>query len=314
MIAPPPSVPLCCPVHRTPLEGLRCPRGESFEAVDGIPVLLADARERAEVLATDWAKAGGAAGPLQFYNRTEDHDSYCRSELEHLRGELLRGLGEVRARGPVLEIGSGKGALQGLGGDYVACDYSLTALQRWVRPEHVRVCASAERLPFPDASFRFVFSVAALEHVPDVAAAFAEIDRVLAPGGVAWLGPAWHCIQDNCEGIPVRPYSDLSPLQKLRKLSFPVRQSLLVKTFTTLPARILRRALWRGGPTALRFTRLRPDYRTFWMSDSDACSRLDSHEGCLFFTSRCYTVLQPGPGAWTQLLARHQAVVARKPS
>jgi SAM-dependent methyltransferase len=303
---------LACPVHGAPLSAqLDCPHGESYPAVGGIPVLLADERERAQVVRGDIE----GATPLRFYNRTDDHDSYCRSELVEIQRDLAGALAESRASGPVLEIGSGKGALQGTGVDYVACDYSLSALATYLRPEHQRVCASAERLPFPDATFRFVFTVAALEHVPQADLAFAEIERVLAPGGVAYLAPAWHCVQWNCEGIPVRAYSELSLRQKLVKLSLPLRQSLPWKAATSLPARALRRALWslRPLPTALRFTRLRPDYETFWMSDSDAAARIDSHEGCLFFESRGYEVLRPGPGAAAQLLARHHAVVVRKP-
>ena len=40
------------------------------------------------------------------------------------------------------------------------------------------------RLPFADASFDMVFSKDALLHVPDKDALFAEIFRVLKPGGV----------------------------------------------------------------------------------------------------------------------------------
>ena len=46
------------------------------------------------------------------------------------------------------------------------------------------VQAPPGRLPFADASFDVVFSKDALLHVPDKDALFAEIFRVLAPGGV----------------------------------------------------------------------------------------------------------------------------------
>jgi ubiquinone/menaquinone biosynthesis C-methylase UbiE len=46
----------------------------------------------------------------------------------------------------------------------------------------VRV-GDAERLPFPDASFDIVYSYGVLHHTPDTPRAFAEVHRVLRPGG-----------------------------------------------------------------------------------------------------------------------------------
>ncbi|HRY42683.1 MAG TPA: methyltransferase domain-containing protein [Thermoanaerobaculia bacterium] len=46
------------------------------------------------------------------------------------------------------------------------------------------LCADAQRLPFRDASFERVLAAEVLEHLPDDAAALAEIRRVLAPGGL----------------------------------------------------------------------------------------------------------------------------------
>ncbi len=284
-----PDLGLVCPVHGEALREEQGPgattwlvgvgHGERYPVAGGVPVLIADPGERRGVVETDWSAAPKRGRALDFYNRTDDHDGFLRTQLDEIRGDVEGALGLSRARGPVLEIGSGKGALQGIGGDYVALDYSLTALTSYVRAEHRRVCASAERLPFRDGAFRFVLTIASLEHVPGADRAFAEIDRVLAPGGVAYLAPAWHCEQYNCEGIPVRPYADLDLRQRFVKATLPLRQSLLVKALRTFPARVVRRALWSAAPapTSLRFDALRPDYETFWTSDSDAASRLDSH-------------------------------------
>jgi ubiquinone/menaquinone biosynthesis C-methylase UbiE len=43
--------------------------------------------------------------------------------------------------------------------------------------------AEAERLPFPDASFDVVISNGVIDLIPDKDAVFAELFRVLAPGG-----------------------------------------------------------------------------------------------------------------------------------
>ncbi|WP_308425285.1 class I SAM-dependent methyltransferase [Deinococcus knuensis] len=53
--------------------------------------------------------------------------------------------------------------------------------------------ASAEALPFPDASFDVVLFARVLAHLPDQARALAEARRVLRPGGRVWVaahGPA----------------------------------------------------------------------------------------------------------------------------
>jgi ubiquinone/menaquinone biosynthesis C-methylase UbiE len=54
------------------------------------------------------------------------------------------------------------------------------------------VAADATRLPFPDGAFDAIIAAEILEHLPDDAAAMAEIARVLRPGGtVAVTVPAW---------------------------------------------------------------------------------------------------------------------------
>ena len=53
---------------------------------------------------------------------------------------------------------------------------------------HMRlVCGDVSRLPFTSSYFDLVTSVAALEHFLDVPSVVSEVNRVLRPGGVAWI-------------------------------------------------------------------------------------------------------------------------------
>jgi SAM-dependent methyltransferase len=55
-------------------------------------------------------------------------------------------------------------------------------------PDQVNVCVmDAARLSFPDNAFDFIFSSLVFEHISDVPRAAAEINRVLRPGGTAWI-------------------------------------------------------------------------------------------------------------------------------
>jgi SAM-dependent methyltransferase len=279
-------------------------------------VLLPDRDQRQRVAMTDWSKQdSAAASAIDFYNQATYEAIYARAEQSNEQADIERWLGQSALKGPTLEIGSGRGGLQGIGQDYVALDYSFTALRKHIDPKFQRVCGTADRLPFFDNTFGFIFTVTALEHVPAADAAFEEIHRVLKGGGIAYLAPAWHCVQWICDGVRVRTYRELDLGQKWAKLTLPIRTQPAAKAMATLPRRLLRRATWSitGGRTQFRFTRLRAEYSHFWESDCDACSRLDSHEACLFFQSRGYDVMQPGAGALRQVLARHGAVVVRKP-
>ncbi|HLF61661.1 MAG TPA: class I SAM-dependent methyltransferase [Acidimicrobiia bacterium] len=87
----------------------------------------------------------------------------------------------------VLEVGCGSGhltkRLAGKGVDIVGIDANPNA--REVAGTQRVLCMQAERLEFDDQEFKAVISVHAIEHIPPLDAAIAEIARVLQPQGRA---------------------------------------------------------------------------------------------------------------------------------
>lgn len=86
----------------------------------------------------------------------------------------------------VLDLGAGAGIvsqmnLRGLGPRVVGVDLDPRVVDNPYLDEG-RV-ASAEAIPFPDASFDLVFSVSVVEHLADPVKAFRDVLRVLRPGG-----------------------------------------------------------------------------------------------------------------------------------
>ena len=170
--------------------------------------------------------------------------------------------------------------------NYVGIDLARSAGLGYRKPF---VTASCEKLPFADRSFDAAWSYAVLEHVPDPEAAFSEMRRVLRPGGLLLLAPAWQCRPWAAEGYPVRPFSDFDWRGKLIKLSIPLRDSIAFRAMHLFPRRLARLAVQLAAPRRpLRFCyrRLKPNYEQFWMSDSDALNSMDPFEAILWFRSR----------------------------
>ncbi|NUT99428.1 MAG: class I SAM-dependent methyltransferase [Saccharothrix sp.] len=102
-------------------------------------------------------------------------------------------LAGVRAGDRVLDIGCGPGYLTslaaGAGGRAVGVDVSEPMVDEARRLRGSGTCTfeigRAEALPFEDASFDVIVSALAVHHIPEEhrAAAYAEMRRVLKPGG-----------------------------------------------------------------------------------------------------------------------------------
>jgi SAM-dependent methyltransferase len=88
----------------------------------------------------------------------------------------------------ILDVGCGRGGvveqLRPHVGQFVAIDLDFVSLREHRLPALRRACSPSERLPFPDGIFDIVCSSWVLEHLEHPDIAFAEVARVLAPGGV----------------------------------------------------------------------------------------------------------------------------------
>ena len=183
----------------------------------------------------------------------------------------------------VLDIGSGGGYLQDVVENYTGLDIAASAAPLYHKKF---VVGSATAMPFPDNNFDAAWSIWAFEHIPNPEQALAETRRVVRPGGILLLMPAWNVPPWFAQGYPVRPYSDLDLQSRLIKASIPLRESFLYGAILQLPVRISRHVASLFGPTRLRYTALDANFDKRWMHDSDAVNSIDSHEMILWFISR----------------------------
>ena len=105
---------------------------------------------------------------------------------ERTRGKLYELLGSHEGES-ILEIGCNDGKFVALvqercpGVFIVGCDIDAEAVRR----AQSAACSvmSAENLSYPDSSFDKIAGSHVIEHIPDTCRAFAEMERVLKPGG-----------------------------------------------------------------------------------------------------------------------------------
>jgi ubiquinone/menaquinone biosynthesis C-methylase UbiE len=122
-----------------------------------------------------------------------------------------------------LEIGAGTGYFSlnllsaGVIGEATCSDISpgmLDTLQANARELGLEVRAApadAERLPFEDGSFDLVLGHAVLHHIPDLQRAFAEFERVLAPGGTILFAGEPSRYGDRLARVPKRVATAIAP-------------------------------------------------------------------------------------------------------
>ena len=216
------SVGLICPACRGPLAGLACPDcGRGFPEVSGLPDFRVEAdryldleAERAKALRLAAIAPGVDVEGLAraYYAMTPDVEPRRRGfYLAHILGAEARGsalASLLPRRGRILEVGCGTGgllaasALRGLAieGTDIALRWLVVARRRLDdRGLSVPlVAASADRLPYPDASFDALVADSVVEHLDDPAGAFREWARVLRHGGSLriWSPNRWALATD----------------------------------------------------------------------------------------------------------------------
>ncbi len=133
---------------------------------------------------------GATATPRTDYEAAAA--AYARNRAVHpgVVADLIREA-ELRAGSRVLDVGCGTGNYARALQEATGCAVSGVepSDQMRLRAERAATWAallagSAETLPFPDSSFDLVYSTDVIHHVGDRAAYFAEVSRVLAPGGL----------------------------------------------------------------------------------------------------------------------------------
>src|SRR5688572_1374985 len=242
----------------------------------------------------DYAYTGeGRAAVLKDNpSTTAAENARTASNIEWRVSEFVRAHHLEKAR--VLDVGSGSGYLQDVVDDYTGIDISRSVASHY----HKRfVAGTATAMPFKDHEFDALWSIWVLEHIPNPEAALSEIRRVVKPGGLIYMLPAWDCTPFAAQGYEVRPYEDFGIGGKVVKGSIPIRSLREFWLVTALPNRAIRSVASVWGPTRLHYRRLTPNYQEYWQADSDAVNSLDRAEMAMWFETRGDTCLNC-EGSW----------------
>lgn len=224
--------------------------------------------------------------PAREFYGVDDVSRYGRASLTVFEEQIVHEIRSLSVRDPlVVELGCGQTRWEQLPGRYVAYDLSFVVLRN--RKER-RLQGDMQKLPLQDQSVDFIFSIAAIEHIPFPELVLEEIARVLKPGGKAFLAPAWFCRPWAAKGLPVKTYAELPWPDKIRKASLIIRNNVVWRSIGIFPRRFWRELRWlfTRKPQPFDYQRLEPNLDEYIMSDSDAFTSMDPHAAILFFISR----------------------------
>ena len=120
-----------------------------------------------------------------------------------------------------------------------------------------------------------------------------ELKRVIKKTGVVYFNPAWNVRSWASSGLTIRPYSDLSNLDKIRKFIIPLRESLIYRSLITFPSRIvgLFYFFFLSSSYNLYYRKLSANYEKYWVNDADACNSIDPFHAILWFLKNDFICL-----------------------
>ena len=185
----------------------------------------------------------------------------------------------------VLEVGSGRGYLQDVVGDYTGLDISPSVGRFYHKPF---VLGLRDGAPLPDNSYD-----ARLVHLGDRARSQPRtgLPRNAARREERRLALSVSRLELHAVGRPGlrRPsvYRSGSRRHAGQAARFPSSEHLYQASYTA-PHPDLRWLSYEAlrAPTTLHYRRLTPNYDKFWEGDGDAVNSLDRYEALLWFLSR----------------------------
>jgi len=213
---PPSWPPWICPRHAKRLEEagdeLRCPHGDAYTRVDGIPRFV-DASSYADAFGEQWRR----------FHRTQ-LDSYTGTTLSRDRARRCLGpLWDDLAGKNILECGCGAGRFTEVLLERSARVTSID-LSRAVEANaanfppgasHRIAQADVLALPFPPGSFDVVFALGVVQHTPDPERTIAALYEQVRPGGalvfdhysrhVQWLVSVRPLVREVLRRLPSQP-------------------------------------------------------------------------------------------------------------
>jgi len=147
-----------------------------------------------------------------FRREREDPVPFYSLLAQEAATDLDRRHGPLRGQ-RLLDLGCGPGfytaALRATGAEVIPVDNSEEELTLAGQPPAGALIADAGALPLEDGSVDGVFCSNLLEHTPDAEPVIAEIERVLAPGG--WAYVSWTNWYSPWGGHDMTPYQYLGP-------------------------------------------------------------------------------------------------------